>query len=95
MTPIFKSIPGGIEMRVKVVPGATRDRIVGPHGDALKVQVSAPPERGKANAAVIRLIAGRLGVAPKCVSVVRGAASPNKVIRIAGVAAAAVEEAIR
>ena len=46
-----------VTLIVKVVPGSSRDRIVGKYGDALKVQVSAAPERGRANEAVIALIA--------------------------------------
>src|SRR5947207_8641105 len=49
-------------LHVKVVPGASRDRIAGKLGDALKVQVSAAAERGKANAAVIAVIAATLGL---------------------------------
>jgi uncharacterized protein (TIGR00251 family) len=69
---------------VKVVPGASRDAVVGWLGDALKLRVSAPPERGKANAAVVRLIAAVLGVAPGDVEVVAGLTSPRKRVAVAG-----------
>ena len=49
-------------LSVKVVPGASRDRVAGMLGDALKVQVSAPPEAGKANKAVLRVLAEFLNV---------------------------------
>jgi len=75
---------------VKVVPGASRSRIAGPHGDALKVQVAAPPERGRANDAVCELFAETLGVPRRDVSVVRGATSPAKTIRIEGLSPAEV-----
>ena len=52
----------GVRMAVKVVPGASRDRIVGKLGDALKVAVSKPPEAGAANKAVIALLARSLDV---------------------------------
>ena len=44
-------------IEVKVVPGASRDRVVGRYGDGIKVQVSAPPEGGRANKAVVDVIA--------------------------------------
>jgi len=71
---------------VKVVPGASRSRIAGPHGDVLKVQVAAPPERGRANEAVCDLFAETLGVPRRDVSVVRGMTSPLKTIRVDGLA---------
>lgn len=79
-----------VTLLVKVVPGAKREAIVGPLGDRLKVRVSAPPEGGKANAAVCALVAGALGVKPGAVRVVQGHANPEKTLEIDGVDAAAV-----
>ena len=78
----IRAVGDDVEIRVKVVPGASGDRIVGPLGDALKVRVSAPPERGKANAAVASLLADALGVSAKSVSVVSGMTSPRKVVLV-------------
>ncbi len=72
----------GIEIHVKVVPGASRDRIAGLLGDDLKVQVSAPPEKGKANDAVARLLAKTIGVSVKNVTLVSGPSSPHKIFRV-------------
>ena len=69
---------------VKVVPKASRDRIMGELDGALKVAVSAAPERGAANRAVCRLIAAALGLRARQVSVETGLTSPRKTIRIAG-----------
>ena len=80
----IREIEGGVEITIKAVPGASRDRIVGPLGDALKVQVSAPPEKGKANQAIVALIAKTLGVSARSVSVTRGGTTPRKTIQIAG-----------
>lgn len=82
-----RDVAGGAEVRVKVVPGASRDRIAGVLGDALKVQVAAAPERGKANAAVEALIADALGVARSAVTVVSGPTQPRKTIRVDGLTA--------
>lgn len=76
---------------VKVVPGSSRDQIVGKLGDRLKVKVAAPPEGGKANKAVCRLIAAAAGVSERAVSVVAGAASAEKVVRVEGKTAAELE----
>jgi len=67
-----------------VVPGASRDRIAGPLGDRLKVQVRQPPEKGAANKALCRLLAKALGVRPADVEVIRGPTRPEKDVRIGG-----------
>jgi len=81
----YREIDGGVELRVKVVPGASRDRMAGLLGDALKIQVSAAPERGKANAAVEQLIADALGVPARHVRVTAGQTQARKTIRVEGV----------
>jgi uncharacterized protein len=87
MPATIKQVADGVEIAVKVVPGASRDRIVGPLGDALKVQVAAAPERGKANAAVEALLADALGVPIKSVRVTRGHSSPRKTVVVQGITA--------
>ena len=71
-------------LNVKVVPGSSRDRMVGRYGDGIKVQVSAPPEGGKANQAVVEVIAAALGVKPQQVQIARGHGQPRKVVEISG-----------
>lgn len=75
---------GGIDIHVKVVPGASRDAIAGPMGDALKLRVSAPPEKGKANKAVCKLLAEALGIHVRDVEVVAGHTAPRKIVRATG-----------
>ena len=72
-------------MRLKVVPGASRDQVVGAHGDRLRVKVTAPPEGGKANDAVRALLARRLGLAVRDVSIVQGATSARKTLLVRGI----------
>lgn len=72
---------------IKAVPGASRDQIAGLVGDRLKVRVAAPPEGGKANKAICKLLAKALGVKASQVSIESGQANPEKIIRIAGVTA--------
>lgn len=78
----------GIELDVKVVPGASRTRLSGRWGHALKVAVAAPPEGGKANAALVRVLAEALGVRAADVHLVRGHGSPLKRVAVAGINAA-------
>ncbi|MCW5755822.1 MAG: DUF167 domain-containing protein [Phycisphaeraceae bacterium] len=78
-------------LRVKVVPGAKRDEIVGPLGDRLKVRVSAPPEDGKANRAVCELVAHRLGVHEATVRVASGHTNSHKTLEVEGVEQTAVD----
>jgi uncharacterized protein (TIGR00251 family) len=76
---------GAILVRLKAVPGARDDKIVGRLGDRLKVRVSAPPEAGKANKAICDLLAKALRVKSRQVRITSGRSSPNKVARITGV----------
>ncbi len=69
---------------IKAVPGARRDEIAGMLGNRLKVRVSAPPEGGKANAAICALIAAALGLRARQVEIVAGHASPEKTVRVLG-----------
>lgn len=85
---------GGVLLGVKVVPGASRERIMGEWDGRLKIAVAAPPEKGKANQAVVALVAGLLGVKKNQVSVAAGSSSPVKTIRIEQVSAEAVRLAL-
>ena len=78
---------GSVVLRLHVQPGAVRTAVVGRHGDALKVRVAAPPERGRANDACVALVAATLGVAPTSVELVSGASSRAKRVRATGVEA--------
>ena len=71
-------------MPIKVVPASSRNVIAGWLDGTLKVRVIAPAERGKANAAVITVIADALGVAHECIQVVAGQASARKIVEIVG-----------
>lgn len=80
----------GCTFRVRVVPRSRRDEVVGLHGDALKLRLAAPPERGKANRALSKFLAGLLGVAPSDVEILSGHTSRRKRVRVRGVSAASV-----
>jgi uncharacterized protein (TIGR00251 family) len=70
-------------LTVHVQPNARRSEICGLHGDALKVRVAAQPAEGRANEALVALLAGALGVPKKSVAVVQGTRSRRKTVSIA------------
>jgi len=78
---------------LKVLPGSSRDEIVGWLGDSLKVKVKAPPEKGRANEAVIVLLADQLGVDAAAITVVSGHGSPAKVVAVDGMDDEAIRKA--
>ena len=71
---------------VVVSPGARRTELVVRQGDAWKVLVAAPPERGRANDAVCGLLAGLLGVRRDEVSIAAGGSGLRKVVDVGGLA---------
>jgi len=73
-------------LTVWVSPGATRECVRGVTEQGVRVAVAAPPERGKANQAVARLIATELGLRPSAVEIVSGATARRKVLRLRGMA---------
>ncbi len=89
--PIVESTAEGCLIRLKVVPGSSRDAIAGVLGDRLKVKVAAAPEDGKANKAVCSLLAKALGIKTRDVEVESGHSSPEKTLRIAGVPAERIQ----
>jgi len=73
-----------IVIRIKAVPGASRDSIAGLLGDRLKVRTSAPPEGGKANKAICKILAKSLGLKPAQVKIIAGHTNPEKSAQIEG-----------
>jgi uncharacterized protein (TIGR00251 family) len=80
----------GVRLRLRVAPGARRDGLVGLHGAALKVAVRAVAEKGRANEAVLRLLAEALGIPFLQLSLVAGGASRDKVVAVRGLDAVAL-----
>jgi uncharacterized protein len=84
----------GTRVRVRCVPRASRTALGGLHGAAVKIRVAAPPVDGRANAEVAAFIAGIVGVRARDVEIVSGHQSRDKVVRIGGMAPAAVAAAL-
>lgn len=84
-SPITADSPTSVTIRVKAVPGASRDAVAGLLGDRLKVRISVPPEGGKANKAICALLAGALGLKARDVEVASGHGSQEKLLRARGI----------
>jgi uncharacterized protein len=78
-------------LRLRVAPGAGRASVVGRHGDAWKLRVAAAPERGKANEAVVTLLAETLALPRSGVVLVSGAGSRDKIVELTGLAPAEID----
>ena len=85
----------GAILAVKVVPGASRDAVVGVLGECLKIATSAPAEKGRANQAAAAILAKALGVDKRKVRLVSGRTHPRKEFRVAGLAAQRVRQILR
>ena len=75
----------GVTLRLHIQPGAKKTEVVGPHGEALKIRLAAPPVDGKANACLLAFLAERLDVAKSAVSLISGDSSRAKRVRVAGI----------
>lgn len=84
-----------VRIRVKVVPGASRDALAGVLGDRLKIRVAAPPEGGRANDAVAALLADALLVPIASITLVNGASNPRKTFAARGVTLSDALERLR
>jgi len=93
--PPFLSIApdGSLRIRVHAVPRASSTGAAGMQGASLKVRVQAPPEDGRANAAIVAWAAGALGAAKRDVSVAAGFSSREKILVARGVPDAAIAAA--
>ena len=81
---------GDVVFWVFVQPGATRAGVVGVHIDAVRIKVTAPADRGKANDAVCALLATTLGVPRSAVRIELGQTSRRKRVRVVGATGEAV-----
>ncbi len=80
LPPYLTHSADGYQIRIKVVPGASKSEIVGVYGDRLKVRIAAPPEKGRANSALLALLHALPNVQE--VFLVSGETSPEKVVKV-------------
>ena len=89
-----RDVADGCTVSVRVQPGAKKDAVMGLHGGAVKIALSAPPVDGKANEALIAFVAEKVGLPRARVSLVSGAANRSKVLRVTGRSAAEMRAAL-
>ena len=78
-------------LRLRVSPGARRAAVVGRQGDAWKVRVAEAPERGRANEAVLRLLADALTLPRTALTLVSGHGTREKTVELTGIGPALIE----
>ena len=86
MTPLrIQATATGVRLSIRVQPRAASNQIVGAHGDALKVRLTAPPVDGAANEALVSFLSGAFGIPPRDVTIVAGSSSRSKIVELTGV----------
>ena len=79
-------------IRVHVIPNAKIDKVVGEHGDAIKIKLRAPAIEGKANTALRKFLAEKLSIPQRAIALDRGQRSRDKVLRIDGLSEKTIRE---
>ena len=74
----------GVILSVRTLPGSSKNRVIGEYGGRLKLAVNAVPERGKANKAVIELLANALRIHASSIQIISGESSRDKRLMIKG-----------
>ena len=92
MSPYVRDSKDGVILRIQVQPRASRDQVVGPHGNALKIRITAPPVAGAANKHLLKFLAKQLKIPQSHLSLKSGTTSKNKSIFIQGISGAEVRE---
>ena len=85
----------GAVITVKAVPGSSRDEIVGVLGGALKITTSAPPEKGKANAAIAKMLANALDLDARTIELISGTTGPRKAFKLVALTEREVRNILR
>lgn len=75
-------VEGGVRLKLRVKAGGRKNAILGEYAGALKLSVTAAPEKGKANKALLKLLSDALGVPLSSLAILSGHASPDKVVLI-------------
>jgi len=96
---VVRAVEGGCELDLRIVPGASRDAVMGEHDGALKLRISAPPVDGAANDRLVRFLSKKvLGVRRSAVSLRRGEHGRSKTVFVradAVLVQAAVDRALQ
>ena len=85
--PTIREVDGGVVFSVKIVPGSSKTSVCGMLDKMVKIKISAPPEKGKANQRLVEFLAKKLGVKRKDVYIISGQTNPVKSVEISGISA--------
>jgi len=85
----------GVRIAILVQPRASRSELAGPHGEALKIRLAAPPVDGAANEALIRFLAETLGVPRAALTITSGQGGRRKSVAVTGLSAAEVARLLK
>lgn len=83
----LESTPDGLILPIQAQPKARRNGVTGAHAGRLRVAVTAPPEKGKANKAIVQVLAAALNLKRSQLSIVAGTTSSQKKCLVTGVTA--------
>lgn len=83
MTELIRQHPAGAVLSVRAVPGASAAKIVGRHGDELRVRVCSPPVDGRANEEIVKVVAAAVGLRGRDVELLSGHSSRSKQLVVA------------
>ncbi|KQV53757.1 MULTISPECIES: DUF167 domain-containing protein [unclassified Duganella] len=81
----YSPLPGGVRLAVQIQPNAKKTEVVGVLEDVLKIKLAAPPIEGKANEALVKWLAGALGVSRSAVTLTHGQTNKKKLLEVTGV----------
>ena len=84
----------GVRLTVRLQPRASANEIVGLHGDALKIRLTAPPVEGAANDLLVKFLAETLEIPARAITIVAGASSRTKVVELRGITEERVSRAM-
>ena len=91
----LSEIPDGVRFDVLAKPKASRNAIVGVHDGALKIAITAAPEKGKANKAIVNLLSRLLKIPKNSIKIVSGETSSRKIIEIEGVSSGLIKNLVK
>ncbi len=86
--------PDGLLLAIKLQPRAAKNEICGQHGNELRIRVTAPPVDAAANEALVRFLSEVFDCPRSCIELVRGQTSPHKLVKLSGLTAEAVLQAV-
>jgi uncharacterized protein (TIGR00251 family) len=75
---------GEIVLKVYVQPRSSKNEVVGPYRDGIKIKVTAPPVEGKANEALIKILAKEFKITASSIEILKGQNSREKIVRVGG-----------